>query len=341
MTVSLPCVNCFYSIAMLWLVDIGESKVDVNIKPEYIVSSSSLYDPIKSEVETDDEEESDKDINTSNSQPIKHIKEEGVKVEVKNEDDDVSTDDERSPEYAISSSSGYDPIKSEETDDEELGDKDTNTSNEHIPIEVVKADDDMGTVDNNNSEEYETKIEDDSTDDEHDNEQKEPVKPPAQSNTSIQGNTDIQLTTKKRRYKSKRKRELEEIHGTVKTSRIECSVEGCTGKTLDSGTCWKHKGYNYCNEEGCTNWKVNGGVCKRHGAKRKTCKHEGCTNQALKGGVCMRHEAKVKTKFCKRSEQRGLYQAWRVCIQRNSGNNEEAASLSSPTTYTLSMLSSS
>ena len=98
------------------------------MKPECVISSS-VYDPIKSEEETDDE-----DIckDTSSSHENINIKEEAVKAEVKTEDD-ISTDDEQySPEY-VSSSLGYDPIKSEETDNEELGEDTNNISNEqHI-----------------------------------------------------------------------------------------------------------------------------------------------------------------------------------------------------------------
>jgi len=65
-----------------------------------------------------------KDTNTSNPLPINNnIKEEEYnKVKVK-EEDDISTDDEQySPEYVVSSSSIYDAVKSEETDNEELDD---------------------------------------------------------------------------------------------------------------------------------------------------------------------------------------------------------------------------
>ena len=44
-------------------------KADVNMKPEFVVSSG--YDPIKSEEETDDEDIC-KDTNTSNSHEIIH-----------------------------------------------------------------------------------------------------------------------------------------------------------------------------------------------------------------------------------------------------------------------------
>jgi len=73
---------------------IGGHKAEIAIKPEYIVSSSSGYYPVKSEeVETDNEE----DTNTSKNEHNQHINikvEQNIKVEVKTEDDDVSTDDE-------------------------------------------------------------------------------------------------------------------------------------------------------------------------------------------------------------------------------------------------------
>ena len=131
------------------MADVDKRKVKFNMEPEYVVSSSSVYDPVKSE-ETDDEEESRKDIDTSKKSININVKEE---AKVKTEDDDVSTDDEHSPEYVISSSSSaYDPVKGEETDDEELGTEDTNTSNElqHLHFKVkaeVKTEDDVSTDD--------------------------------------------------------------------------------------------------------------------------------------------------------------------------------------------------
>ena len=104
-------------------------EADDNIKLECAVSSG--YNPIKSE-ETDDEDMC-KDANTSNSHEnhLLHINiKQEVKTEVKTEDE-ASTDDERCPECVVSS--GYYPVKSEETDDE-----DTNsTSNENINIKDV------------------------------------------------------------------------------------------------------------------------------------------------------------------------------------------------------------
>ena len=73
---------------------VGGHKAEIAIKPEYVVSSSSGYYPVKSEeVETDNEE----DTNTSKNEHNQHINikvEQNIKVEVKTEDDDVSTDDE-------------------------------------------------------------------------------------------------------------------------------------------------------------------------------------------------------------------------------------------------------
>jgi len=83
----------------------------------------------------------------------------------------------------------------------------------------------------------------------------------------------------------------------TKTISDELSVEGCTGKAADSGTCkYKHGGYDHCKHEGCTNQVINKGVCVKHGAAVKTCKHEGCTNKARgKEGVCAKHGAVLKT----------------------------------------------
>ena len=241
-------------------------KADVNMKPEFVVSSG--YDPIKSEEETDDED-IHKDTNTSNShENYLPINTEAVKVEVKAEEYDISTDDEYAPESLVSWLIGYDPVKSEETDSEEL-DEDTITSNENHTLKVkaeVKTEDDV------------------STDDENGSEMEIPGKHPGKSPRSsvdftIQSNAsirEVQSTTKKKRYCRKRKRKVKEVSNAVqKTVCIECSVEGCTGKAADSGTCKrKHKGYNYCSQEGCTNKRVQGGVCQRHGAvvkPRKTC----------------------------------------------------------------------
>jgi len=101
-----------------------------DIKPECVVSS--VYDPIKSE-DTDDEDMYQATNRANVQQPINIKIKEEYKVKVK-EGDDGSTDDERSPEYVISSSSGYHPIKSEETDDE-----DTDKSNSHENINIKEA----------------------------------------------------------------------------------------------------------------------------------------------------------------------------------------------------------
>ena len=278
-------------------------QADINAKPESVVSSG--YDLVKSEEETDDEDMC-KDTNTSSSHqnhllPI-NIKQEAVKVEVKAEDD-VSTDDEQySPEYVVSSS-GYDPVKSEETDDEDT-EEDTNTSNEqHLSIKVK-------TEDDNKIEEPErrrksTRLLANST---------------THSNASIQDNIDMLHITKKRRYSSKRKREVEErIGSTQKTARIECSVEGCNRKAADSGTCMKkHKGYKHCSQDGCTKHIQKGGVCVKHGAikKPKTCSHGGCTNHVVNEGVCIKHGAKVKT--CSHDGCTNTAQIRGVCVKHGA-----------------------
>ena len=324
--------------------DGGEHKVKANMKPECIVSSSSGYHPIKSE-ETDDED-MHKDTNTSNSHENINMKEEAVKVEVK-EKEDISTDDERSPEYVISSSSGYDLVKSEETDDEELG-EDNNISNEKEDIKVkaeAKTKNDLRTDDNDSEKEEAGKR------------RKSPrllTISATQSNAFVQESIDIQRTTKKRRYIGKRKRKegkVIESNGSVdKAARIECSVEGCTGKAADSGTCGaKHGGYKYCSQEDCTSRVWKGGVCRSHkefaidkkaariecsveecnrkAADSGTCsKHggynhcskDGCTNRAKKGGVCIKHGAVVKKKTCNHEGCTNKVQIGGVCAKHGA-----------------------
>jgi len=134
---------------------VNERKVKADIKPECIVSSSLGYDPIKSE-EINDEGGGDlyrKDTNTS-IQSI-NIKEQYDKVKV--EEDDMSTDDEQYRPECVISSSGYDPVKSEETDDEELGTEDTDTLSNEQRLPIVKAEvkaDDVSTDDEQQSPEY-------------------------------------------------------------------------------------------------------------------------------------------------------------------------------------------
>ena len=87
-------MNKLFYCKMSSLPAVGGHKAEIAIKPEYVVSSSSGYYPVKSEeVETDNEE----DTNTSKNEHNQHINikvEQNIKVEVKTEDDDVSTDDE-------------------------------------------------------------------------------------------------------------------------------------------------------------------------------------------------------------------------------------------------------
>ena len=155
----------------------------MDIKPESIISSG--YDPVKSEEETDDEDmhkATDRSSSHENHLLPINVKQE-VEAEIKTEDD--STDDERSPEIVVSSSTGYNPVKSEETDNEELG-EDTNTSNEqHLPIKVKPK--------------VKTEEDDVGTDDEYSSEEKEPGNQRATANR----------TTKKR------KTEVEESNGSV------------------------------------------------------------------------------------------------------------------------------
>jgi len=173
---------------------VGKYGADDNTKPEFVMSSGCVQ--IKSE-ETDDEDMcNDTDRSSSHENhllPINIKEESNVKVELKNEDD-ISTDDERSPDHIVSSSSGYDPVKSEETDDEEL-DEDNNTSNpqsinieEAVKVEVKSEDDDI------------------STDDEYGSQMKEPVNPPVQPNAS---NGKVWPFNTQQRRKGRRRKEKE------------------------------------------------------------------------------------------------------------------------------------
>jgi len=321
---------------------------------EFIYRTSNTAKLLREKQEKDDD-----DMRKSTDRSIENhllpinMREEAVKVEVKTEDD-VSTDDKCSPEYVISSSSGYDQAKKEETDDEELG-EDTNTSNEqHLPIKA-KA---------------EVKTEDVSTDDECGGEKKKAGRP--RTSTRSLANSTTQPNCK-------RNREVVESNGSSsqKATRIECSVEGCNGKAADNGRCKtnhggrnycsqggctnlevkggvcrrhlefaivkekgphmtcsvegcnykaadsgmckaKHNGYNHCSRDGCTKAAKKGGVCMRHGAKMKSCKHEGCTNQVQSRGVCVRHGAKRVKKTCNHEGCTNYVQKGGVCIKHGA-----------------------
>ena len=97
---------------------------------EFIYKTSHTAKLLREKKQKEDEDDMYKDTNTSNyPQPI-NIKEEAVKAEVRTEDE-ASTDDEHGPEYV--SSLGSDPVKSEETDDEERSSaKPTTQSNASI-----------------------------------------------------------------------------------------------------------------------------------------------------------------------------------------------------------------
>ena len=110
---------------------------------------------------------------------------------------------------------------------------------------------------------------------------------------------------------STKRKEPPSLEGRVVTAkrrhRYECSVEGCSNKSLGKeGVCWTHgakKDAKICNEVGCINFaRGKEGICKRHGAKvkpHKICSHEGgCTNLAVRRGVCIRHGAKAPHKRC-------------------------------------------
>ena len=270
---------------------------------EFIYRTSQTAKLLREKKEKNDEDRSIE----NHSLPI-NTKEEVVKAGVKIEDD-ISTDDEQhSPECVVSSSAEYDPIKSEETDNEDLADEDTNTSNDQY----------YPPTGDSSSEEKETE------------QLQKSIQSLANNTTrprasTVQESVDIQCISKKR------KREKEESNGSVeKTARIECSIEGCNRKAADSGKCRKkHNGYNYCSQEGCTKAVQKGGVCRSHkefameivkkvdyvtcsveGCTRKAagngrcraehngyglCSQDGCTKAAQKGGVCVKHGAKIFT----------------------------------------------
>ena len=194
---------------------------------EFIYRTSQTAKLLREKKKKDDEDmykATDRSIE-NNSLPI-NMKEETVKAEVKTEVD-VSTDDERSPECVVSSSTGYDPVKSEETDNEEIGTEDTNTSNEqHLPT--------------------------DSTNDEYGSEMKEIEQQQKTTQSLANDSTQPRASTVqesiKRRYSGKRKRKVDKSNSNrsiQKAIRIECAVEGCTRKAADSGTCWTHGGKTY------------------------------------------------------------------------------------------------
>jgi len=252
------------------------------------------------------QEKEDKDIYKATNRsienhllPINLKKEEAVKNEVKTEDD-VSTDDEDSPEYVISSSvAGYDPIKSEETDNEDLADEDTNTSNEQHLLPCDSSNDEYGSEMKETEQQKSTQsLANDTT------------RPRA---SFVQESIDIQCITKKR------KREKEESKSVKKTTHRICSVEGCNRKAAGNGTCFaKHKGYNHCKHEGCNKVAKKGGVCMRHGAvvKSRTCKVEGCTNIVQKGGVCVKHGAVLK--ICNHEGCTNQAQNRGVCVKHGA-----------------------
>ena len=167
-----------------------------------------------------------------------------VKVELKTEDDGISTDDELSPECVISSSTGYDPVKSEEADDEDTG-EDTNIPNEqHLPIkeESVKTDD-VSTDDDNEIEEPERR-------------RKSPRLLSAKPLALFLSHEGCKNYAQKGGVCIK--------HGASWTKRT-CSHEGCTNQAVQGGVCIKHGAkVKTCSHDGCTNQSRKGGLCIRH-----------------------------------------------------------------------------
>ncbi|PTY92931.1 hypothetical protein [Heyndrickxia sporothermodurans] len=59
-----------------------------------------------------------------------------------------------------------------------------------------------------------------------------------------------------------------------------CSVEGCHGKHIARGLCWKHY----------KRLKRNGDISDPDYAnKGKSCSVDGCTDDAKRGGMCIKH----------------------------------------------------
>lgn len=319
------------------------SLVRKKMKPECAISSG--YNP-KSE-ETDDEGglcRNYTNASKSNVQPI-NIKEEYNKMKVK-EEDDISTDDEQhSPEHVLSSSSTYNPVKGEETDDEELGDKRTNKSSSHeklINSDSIKAEvkdyDDIST-DDERSPEYDISsgydpIKSEETDEELDDKDTDKSNSPinieevddVSAGAASTQESNIQRTKKKKKRKlpnntSERKRRSNGRGGYV----YLCNHEGCTSKVINGGVCIKHGAkVKICEHDGCTTQAIQGGVCIKHGAVKKvkkTCKHEGCTNQSKVGGFCTRHGATREKKTCSHEGCSNIAQNRGLCDRHGKRKN--------------------
>ena len=100
-------------------------------------------------------------------------------------------------------------------------------------------------------------------------EQEKEVMPSSNRRSSQLPVSANQFKVRAQRSRKKRKAPPSEVEenssGSVqKAVRGLCSGEGCNRKALDSGTCWKHKGYKYCSQDRCTSRALKGGVCIRH-----------------------------------------------------------------------------
>ena len=279
----------------------------MDIKPECDISSG--YDPIKHE-ETDDEGSGDlyrKDTNTSNVQPINIKEESSIKTEVKTEDD-INTDDERSPEYVVSSS-GYNPVKSEETDDE---DKCTNTD-QGIGFSWAggvsrgrrSADGNEGTTARGATssvswdERFQQLVEY--------KDQNGHCRVPAKKyepNPQLGLWVDRQRQLfKKNKLSPEQKERLEGI-GFIWVSRrgpapAQKREDGPAGRYSskrkrevedESNVSAEKAGHRICSVEGCSGKAAENGRCFKKHKGYNYCNQKGCTNKVHKGGVCRRHK---------------------------------------------------
>ena len=319
----------------------------MDINPESAISSG--YDHIKSEETDDEDmcKNTNTSNNSQNHLlPIINIKEEAVKVDVKTEEDEAITDDEYTPEGLVSWLIGFYPINSEEdvkvevktedevsTDDEQYSPEYVSSSLGYNPVKSEEADDEeLGSSNMKNTDECGSGC---------GSGMKEPGRrwKSTQDNIVIQGKKEvdesngsvhktdriIKYTTKKRGRPNSLLKRRRRSNG--KGYVYICKYEGCNRKAAENGRCRvEHNGYDYCSYEGCTNRALNkkGGVCMRHCAvakkpkKPKTCKHKGCTNQVQVGGVCTRHGAVRKRYICKHEGCTNQVQKGGVCIKHGA-----------------------
>ena len=228
------------------------------------------------------------------------------------------------PECIVSSE--YDPIKSEETDDEDMY-KDTNTSNSHnhlLPTNIkeegnvmLKAEDDEASTDDEYSPESlvswlmgydpvkseETDKKELGEDTNTSNEYHLPIKVKSEVKTTEDESTDDEYVNETEKPVRRRKTTRLLANSTTKPRAIQESIDiqRCTKKKRkrkrevgESNESIKKTAYIECSVEGCNRKAADSGTCSRKHKGYKYCSYEGCTNKTQKGGVCIRHGAKVK-----------------------------------------------